>query len=90
MSDEFDKSIIAEIHEEGGIYIDEEARGKIAYAIQELMHHFHPQRQGSDFRCEFCSQEPQWDRVRSMELPIKHRDNCEGNEILALLGFPNS
>ncbi len=84
---EFEKGVIAEIHEEGGIYLTETQRCLIYDSICRMMDHNHPNRDGADSRCEFCQEEPSFDEKKREHIPIKHRDDCEGNETLMMLGF---
>ena len=86
-TDEAEKGIIAEIHEEGGIYLTEQQRCLLYDSIASMMHHSHPNSDGADERCEFCQMEPGFDQKNRVPIPIKHRDDCEGNEALVMLGF---
>jgi len=46
--------------------------------LENMMHHWHPNRDGSDYRCELCSAEPETDQVYT----IIHRDDCPGIRLL--------
>jgi len=45
----------------------------ILESVHKFMYHYHPNPYGSDYRCEYCKEEP-----RSSHDNIHHLDNCLG------------
>lgn len=61
-------------------FITDEIAQEMQESIVNLMHHWRPNRDGSDYRCEFCTAEPPTDHEQ-----IVHDDDCSGVKFMAAL-----